>query len=91
MSELEHRINQLISSTDVETEAKAAELASDFANDNKISYSISIKSLEDGEVVPISQIESYMNRKLEVSIQGSGKTFTWKPKNNENIFILLRE
>ena len=91
MSELEHRINQLISSADVEAEVKAAELASEFANDNKISYSIIIKSLENGEAVPISQIESYMNRKLEVFIQGGGKTFTWKLKNGENIFILLRE
>ena len=91
MSELDNKITQLISSADVGAETRNAELANEFANENKLSYSISVKSLENGETVPMSQIESYMNKKLQVSIQSDGNTFTWEPKNNENIFLLLRE
>ncbi len=58
-----------------------------------LTYSLEVKDLDSSLPVRLDELEQAMNKKLNVTISVSGSNYKtiWKPVDNSNIFILLRD
>jgi len=93
MDLIKKHINNLVENTEQENEKKLATELNNYSTDNHISYSLKFKKDDAASFMNASDLDKNMNKKLNVVIKiNSGNWHTnWKPIDNKNIFILLRE
>ncbi len=86
-------VETLQASTSSTSELQNATALNDYATDEHLSYTLEIKDLETALPIRMNELEQVMNKKLSVIISVSESDFqaVWKPVDNSNIFILLRE
>jgi predicted DNA binding CopG/RHH family protein len=89
----EQQVENLQASTSSTRELQNATALNDYATDEHLSYSLEIKDLETSSPIRMDELEQAMSKKLSVTISLSESDFEaiWKPVDNSNIFILLRE
>lgn len=90
MDLIKKHINNLTHSTERVAENNNATALNDFSLDNHISYSLGITK-DNNAPVNISDLDKNMNEVLKVTIKVGELSETWKPVDNKNIYILLRE
>ncbi len=86
-------LKTLQASTSSTVELQNATALNDYATDEHLSYTLEIKDLETSSPIRMDELEQVMSKKLTVTISVSESDFEaiWKPVDNSNIFILLRE
>jgi hypothetical protein len=86
-------LKKLQASTSSTTELQNVIALSDYATDEHLSYTLEIKDLESSSPIRMDELEQAMSKKLSVTISVSESDFqaVWKPVDNSNILILLRE
>lgn len=89
----EQHLKNLQASTSSTSGLKNANALNDYATDQHLSYSLEIKDLETSSPIRMDELEQVMSKKLSVTFSVSERDFkaVWKPVDNSNIFILLRE
>ena len=90
MDLMKKHINSLAQNTDSSIEKKLATELNNYSVDNHISYSLEITG-DNNTSINISDLETSLNKKLNVNIKVGEITETWIPTDNKNIHILLRE
>ena len=88
---IEDKLTNLTTSTDVASEKINAENFNEYAGDNKVGYSLEVKN--NGGTVDIHNLQDNINEPLDViiSIENGELQSSWKPLDNKNIYILMRE
>ena len=89
MNELNSHIKQLTTNTNTESEKSLAINLQKYASTHKISYGIEINSIS--APIPMAELDKHINKPLIVNISTDDSTHQWKPLDNQNIYILLRE
>jgi len=85
--EQRHLIGRLMASENVDDEYRAAKSIR-----RKLPvYGISIQSLTTHQEILLNDLYKHMNEKLQVTIYHRHRNFTWTPRDNDNILLLLRE
>jgi predicted DNA binding CopG/RHH family protein len=86
-------LKNLQASASSTSELQSATALSNYATDEHLSYTLEIKDLETSSPIRMDELEQVMSKKLSVTISVSESDFEaiWKPVDNSNIFILLRE
>jgi len=91
MKTVEDKLKSLTTSVDAASEKINAEKLNEYAANNKVRYSLEVK--KNGVTVDIHNIQNNINDPLEViiTIQDGKPQTSWKPLDNTNIYILMRE
>lgn len=89
----DQHFKNLQASTSSTSELQNATALNDYATDEHLSYALEIKDVETSSPIRMDELEQAMSKKLSVTISVSESDFQaiWKPVDNSNIFILLRE
>ncbi|ARU54599.1 hypothetical protein OLMES_0496 [Oleiphilus messinensis] len=88
---VKHKLEAIAASTNGENEHQHVTSFQEYASENNLPYVLEVSS--GNQQINVSDISHHLNEPLTVKIKITGQSpeFTWHPKKNENIFILLRE
>lgn len=92
MNSLNQLLLQVENSTTVEQEQSALEEVAKFIGDNRVS--IKVNTLSDGvkqNLQEVQDLTTVQEAEIIFFFKDKEKTFTWKPKDINNVFILFRE
>ena len=89
MDELNSHINNLVTNTDNAVEQSLVTKIQSFASSQKTSYGIEVS--DNGLAVPMAELDKHIKMPLVVTITAGDSENKWKPLDNQNIYILLRE
>lgn len=93
MDNFKQYIDRLTTSDSGSSEQQSAVMLNDYATEQHISYSLEIRRRTDSSIVGMGELDKALGDELSVTISVTGNEIEaiWKPIDNKNIFILLRE
>jgi len=95
MDQIDAAIGSLINTTTADDEKRAAEELATLLHGQRIPLNVTVYDSRTGNVVPLSTVGQSSGASLEMELSASSgastRTYRWRPKQIQNIFILLRE
>lgn len=93
MDNFKQHIDRLTTSDSGSSEQQNAVALNDYATEQHISYSLEIRRRTDSSLITMGELDKVLGDELNVAISVNDNEVKaiWKPIDNNNIFILLRE